>query len=56
MIIKGWWYTMAVEELREGMKAPDFVLKGSDDNNHSLRDYLGKRIILFFYPKDNTPG
>ena len=37
-------------------KALDFTLKGSDKNNHSLSDYLGKNVILYFYPKDHTPG
>lgn len=37
-------------------KAPDFTLKGSDDKNHSLSDYKGKKVILYFYPRDNTPG
>lgn len=37
-------------------KAPDFTLKGSDGKEHSLSDYLGKKVILYFYPRDNTPG
>lgn len=37
-------------------KAPDFTLMGSDNNAHSLKDYLGKKVILYFYPRDNTPG
>lgn len=36
--------------------APDFKLMGSDNKEHSLKDYRGKNIILYFYPKDNTPG
>ena len=36
--------------------APDFELEGSDGNLHRLTDYAGKRLILFFYPKDNTSG
>ena len=36
--------------------APDFKLKGSDGKEHSLNDYKGKNIVLYFYPKDNTPG
>ena len=40
----------------EGSKAPDFTLEGSDKKPHSLSDYLGKKIILYFYPKDNTSG
>ena len=37
-------------------KAPEFILPGSDERNHSLKDYLGKNVVLYFYPKDNTPG
>lgn len=47
---------MSTMELKEGMSAPDFKLVGSDDEEHSLSEYLGKKVILFFYPKDNTPG
>lgn len=43
-------------EIKEGMKAPDFTLMGSDKKEHSLKDYLGKKVVLYFYPKDNTPG
>lgn len=42
--------------LEEGMKAPDFSLIGSDNKEHKLSDYLNKKIILYFYPKDNTPA
>jgi peroxiredoxin Q/BCP len=47
---------MSLTELKEGATAPDFKLSGSDDKEHSLSDYLGKQVVLFFYPKDNTPG
>lgn len=40
----------------EGKMAPDFTLAGSDGKEHSLKDYRGKKVILYFYPKDNTPG
>ena len=40
----------------EGSKAPDFVLPGSDGKSHSLKDYKGKAVLLYFYPKDDTPG
>lgn len=40
----------------EGKKAPDFDLEGSDGKRHSLADYAGKTLVLYFYPKDNTPG
>lgn len=40
----------------EGKKAPAFSLEGSDGKKHSLEDYQGKTVVLYFYPKDNTPG
>lgn len=40
----------------EGKKAPNFNLLGSDGKNHSIKDYQGKNIVIYFYPKDNTPG
>ncbi len=40
----------------EGKKAPDFSLEGSDGKQHTLKDYAGKTVIIYFYPKDNTPG
>ena len=40
----------------EGKKAPAFTLEGSDGKKHSLGDYAGKTVVLYFYPKDNTPG
>lgn len=43
-------------EVKEGSLAPDFTLPGSDDKEHKLSDYRGKKVILYFYPKDNTPG
>jgi peroxiredoxin Q/BCP len=36
--------------------APDFSLPGSDGRDHSLADFKGKWLVLYFYPKDNTPG
>lgn len=39
-----------------GDMAPDFELPGSDGKTHKLSDYRGKKVILYFYPKDNTPG
>lgn len=40
----------------EGKKAPAFALAGSDGKKHSLADYAGKTVVLYFYPKDDTPG
>lgn len=42
--------------LEIGSKAPDFVLKDKDGNEIRLADFLGKKIVLYFYPRDNTPG
>jgi len=40
----------------EGKKAPDFSLEGSDGLRHTLTEYSGKTVVIFFYPKDNTSG
>ena len=42
--------------LELGMKAPEFTLSDKDGNLVSLSDFLGKKVVLYFYPKDNTPG
>ena len=42
--------------LEPGTKAPDFTLPDQNGELHSLSDYRGKKVILYFYPKDNTPG
>ena len=42
--------------LEIGVKAPDFTLSDKDENAISLSDFLGKKVVLYFYPKDNTPG
>ena len=42
--------------LEKGIKAPDFTLSDKNGNLISLSDFLGKKIVLYFYPKDNTPG
>lgn len=42
--------------LKIGDKAPDFTLENKDQKEISLSDFLGKTVILYFYPKDNTPG
>lgn len=39
-----------------GDVAPDFELIDQDGKTHKLSDYLGKKVVLYFYPKDNTPG
>ena len=42
--------------LETGIKAPDFTLLNQDGESVTLSQYLGKKVILYFYPKDNTPG
>ena len=42
--------------LDEGEKAPSFSLKDSNGKTVSLKDFLGKKVVLYFYPKDNTSG
>jgi peroxiredoxin Q/BCP len=43
-------------ELNIGDKAPDFTAKDQDGNDISLANFKGKKVVLYFYPKDNTPG
>ena len=43
-------------ELTEGQKAPDFKAKDQNGKDISLSDFSGKDVILYFYPKDDTPG
>lgn len=45
-----------MKDLSIGDKAPDFALKNSDENLISLKDFLGKKVVIYFYPKDDTPG
>ncbi|MDF2654435.1 MAG: bcp [Bacillota bacterium] len=42
--------------LKEGMKAPDFSLEDKNGNLVSLSDFKGKKVVVYFYPRDNTPG
>ena len=42
--------------IREGDKAPDFNLKSDDGKEYSLKSFRGKKVVLYFYPKDDTPG
>ena len=45
-----------MQELTEGTPAPDFSSKDQNGQSIKLSDFRGKKVILFFYPKDNTPG
>jgi len=42
--------------VNEGDEAPDFTLQADDERKVSLKDYRGKKVVLYFYPKDGTPG
>lgn len=42
--------------IEEGMKAPDFKLLDDANQERKLSDFLGKTVVLYFYPKDDTPG
>lgn len=42
--------------LEVGAKAPEFTLPDKDGNSVSLSDFAGKKVVLYFYPRDNTPG
>ncbi len=42
--------------LEEGVRAPDFSVKGDDGRQYRLSDFSGKKVVLYFYPKDDTPG
>ena len=42
--------------LKEGDFAPNFLLKCTEGSYHSLYSFLGKRVVIYFYPKDDTPG
>ncbi|AJC94684.1 thioredoxin-dependent thiol peroxidase [Campylobacter volucris] len=45
-----------MSSLKIGDKAPDFELLNQDGVKIALKDFIGKKVILYFYPKDNTPG
>jgi peroxiredoxin Q/BCP len=47
---------MAKTMLKVGQKAPDFRLKTDDGKEISLKDFKGRRVLLYFYPRANTPG
>ena len=42
--------------LKTGIKAPDFTLSDKNGSNVSLSDFIGKKVVIYFYPKDNTSG
>lgn len=46
----------SVTMLQNGMQAPAFSLPDQNGKTVSLSDFFGKKVVLYFYPKDNTPG
>ena len=48
--------TKTIKELKAGQTAPDFTLKNQGEEEVQLQDFKGKWVVLYFYPKDNTPG
>ena len=42
--------------VEEGQKAPAFTLADASGKKHALKDYAGKNVVLYFYPRDDTPG
>ena len=56
IISMGIFSTSSASDLEMGMQAPPFELFDQTDTKHSLSDYLGKWVVLYFYPKDDTPG
>ena len=50
------FYMEDLKMLETGIKAPEFTLPDKDGNLVSLSDFAGKKVVLYFYPRDNTPG
>lgn len=49
-------FAVLAQTLKVGDQAPDFTAKDQDGNDISLKQFKGKKVILYFYPKDDTPG
>jgi len=47
---------MQTQPLKEGTRAPDFVARDESGNEHRLSQYSGKHVVLWFFPRANTPG
>jgi len=50
------WMLRPGAQRAEGAAAPDFALQDQDGNTHRLSDYAGRWLVLYFYPRDDTPG
>jgi len=42
--------------LKQDVKAPEIIINDKDGNEVKLSSFIGKKVIVYFYPKDNTPG
>ncbi len=56
IVLMGLFNTTSANELDVGIAAPSFKLADQTNTTHKLSDYLGKWVVLYFYPKDDTPG
>lgn len=56
LLVVGSMSTSLAEQVGEGLPAPDFELTDQDGQLHSIEDYRGQWVVLYFYPKDDTPG
>ena len=56
IVLMGFFSSPALADLENGQDAPEFRLQDQYSNYHSLSGYTGKWIVLYFYPKDDTPG
>ena len=45
-----------IPKVKIGEKAPDFTLQDQNGESHTLSDYKGQWVLVYFYPRDNTPG
>jgi peroxiredoxin Q/BCP len=56
LLVTGSLHAWPTNSLTEGDLAPDFTLLDQEEVNHTLADYRGQKVLVYFYPKDDTPG
>ena len=56
ILVMGLFGITKASDIQEGMPAPSFELLDQNKTSHHLNDYQGKWVVLYFYPKDDTPG
>ena len=56
ILVMGLFSSTKAIDIQEGMPAPSFELLDQNETSHHLNDYQGKWVVLYFYPKDDTPG